>query len=192
LALALCAIVTPTDAAAVSAIVPTSDEFTIPQIILQNESLFNDASGIVAFDLALTTYLSGQFSLGTAVVDFGREFLGGLLVGAILGLAIAQVRLWLIRQRDDTPLILVTIEVAMPFLLYYLATIMGVSGILAVVAAGIIQGVEREKLRLTASRMQLVSANVWEMIDGMLSSLVFVLLGISLPLVWQSALQNAL
>ncbi|MBU7539719.1 sodium:proton antiporter [Levilactobacillus brevis] len=192
LALALCAIVTPTDAAAVSAIVPASDEFTIPQIILQNESLFNDASGIVAFDLALATYLSGQFSLGTAVVDFGREFLGGLLVGAILGLVIAQVRLWLIRQRDDTPLILVTIEVAMPFLLYYLATIMGVSGILAVVAAGIIQGGEREKLRLTASRMQLVSANVWEMIDGMLSSLVFVLLGISLPLVWQSALQNTL
>lgn len=190
LAFALCAVVTPTDASAVSAIAPESKEYRIPQTILQNESLFNDASGIVAFDVALTAYISGQFAFGTAMLDFGKEFLGGLLFGAILGLIIAAVRQQLIRWGDNSPLVLVTIELVTPFVLYYLADQIGVSGILAVVAAGLIQGGEREQLRLTSSRMQMLSANVWEIINGMLSSLVFVLLGISLPRVLTAIWHN--
>ncbi|KJW12601.1 cation:proton antiporter [Levilactobacillus spicheri] len=185
LAFALCAIVTPTDAAAVSAITPSSEDYRIPQIILENESLFNDASGIVAFDLALAAYVSGEFSVGHALIDFGREFLGGLLLGAILGLMIAQVRQWLIRWGDDSPIVLVTLELVTPFMLYYLADAGGFSGILAVVAAGLVQSVEQDQLRLRSSHMQLVRTNVWGMIDEILSGLVFVLLGISLPRVIQ-------
>lgn len=190
LAFAVCAIVTPTDAAAVSAITPASEEYRIPQTILENESLFNDASGIVAFDLALAAYVSGQFSVSTAALDFGREFIGGLLFGAILGLLIGQGRQLLIRWGNDAPVVLVTLELVTPFLLYYLATQWHLSGILAVVAAGLAQGMEREQLRLTSSRMQLVRNNVWELIDTVLSGLVFVLLGVSLPrvlrLVWNN------
>ncbi|NLR10299.1 MULTISPECIES: sodium:proton antiporter [Lactobacillaceae] len=189
LAFALCAVVTPTDASAVSAITPASEEYRVPQTILRNESLFNDASGIVAFDLALATYISGKFAVSTALLAFGKEFLGGLLLGAILGLGIAWVRQQLIHWGDNSPMVLVTIELVTPFILYYLADELGLSGILAVVAAGLIQGAEREHLRLTSSRMQLVSANVWEMINGILSSLVFVLLGISLPRVLQALRQ---
>lgn len=190
LAFALCAVVTPTDASAVSAIAPESEEYRVPQTILQNESLFNDASGIVAFDLAIATYVSGKFAVGTALLDFGKEFLGGLLLGALLGLAIAWVRKLLIRWGDNSPLVLVTIELVTPFVLYYVADLVGFSGILAVVAAGLVQGGEREHLRMTSSRMQMVSANVWEVINGILSSLVFVLLGISLPRVLQAVWQN--
>lgn len=190
LAFALCAIVTPTDASAVGAIVPESSEYQIPQTILKNESLFNDASGIVAFDLALAAYISGTFTVTTALSSFAREFLGGLLFGAVAGLIIAGIRWLLIRWGDDSPLILTTGEIATPFLIYFLADQIGVSGILAVVAAGLIQGTEREKLRLNASRMQLVSVNIWEMIDGTLTGLVFVLLGISLPQVFQAVLKN--
>jgi len=190
LAFALCAVVTPTDASAVSAIAPESEEYRVPQTILQNESLFNDASGIVAFDLAIATYVSGKFAVGTALLDFGKEFLGGLLLGALLGLAIAWVRKLLIRWGDNSPLVLVTIELVTPFVLYYVADLVGFSGILAVVAAGLVQGGEREHLRMTSSRMQMVSANVWEVINGILSSLVFVLLGISLPRVFQAVWQN--
>lgn len=85
LAFALIAIVTPTDAAAVSSISAKTARFKIPQIILKNESLFNDASGIVLFELALTTYVSGKFSMQGAITDFLREFLGGLLLAKILG-----------------------------------------------------------------------------------------------------------
>ncbi|WP_407888880.1 cation:proton antiporter [Levilactobacillus sp. N40-8-2] len=190
LAFALCAVVTPTDASAVSAIAPESEEYRVPQTILQNESLFNDASGIVAFDLAIATYVSGKFAVSTALLDFGKEFLGGLLFGALLGLGIAWVRQLLIRWGDNSPLVLVTIELVTPFVLYYVADLLGFSGILAVVAAGLIQGGEREHLRLTSSRMQMISANVWEIINGILSSLVFVLLGISLPRVLQAVWQN--
>lgn len=190
LAFALCAIVTPTDAAAVSAITPANDEYRIPQTILENESLFNDASGIVAFDLALAAYVSGKFTVGSALVDFGREFFGGLVVGAVIGLILAQVRQLLIRGGDDSPVVLVTLELITPFMLYYVADLSGFSGILAVVAAGLVQGIEREQLRLTASRMQQVRRNVWALITEVLSGLVFVLLGISLPrvmrLVWHN------
>ncbi len=55
------------------------------------------------------------------------------------------------------------------------------SGILAVVAAGLVQGSERDKLGLISSRMQLATSNVWEIVSGVLSGTVFVLLGLSLP-----------
>lgn len=190
LAFALIAIVTPTDASAVSAVAQTNPLSDSQMQLLSNESLFNDAAGIVAFDLALTAYVSGQFSPTDALLDFLFVFFGGILVGAVLGMLIVNLRAWLIHIGDDEPLIMVGIQLLTPLLVYFLAEELGLSGILAVVASGIAQGVERDRLRLTSARMQIVSANVWEMVAAILSGLVFVLLGLSLPNVIVSALRG--
>ncbi|WNX17184.1 cation:proton antiporter [Lacticaseibacillus rhamnosus] len=190
LAFALIAIVTPTDASAVSAVAQANPLSTSQMQLLNNESLFNDAAGIVAFDLALSAYISGQFSATDALLDFLFVFFGGILFGALAGIFIVNLRAWLIRIGDDEPLIMVGIQLLTPLLVYFLAEELALSGILAVVAAGIAQGVERDRLRLTSARMQIISANVWEMIAAVLSGLVFVLLGVSLPNVVIEALRG--
>ena len=190
LAFALIAIVTPTDASAVSAVAQANPLSTNQMQLLNNESLFNDAAGIVAFDLALSAYISGQFSATDALLDFLFVFFGGILFGALAGIFIVNLRAWLIRIGDDEPLIMVGIQLLTPLLVYFLAEELALSGILAVVAAGIAQGVERDRLRLTSARMQIISANVWEMIAAVLSGLVFVLLGVSLPNVVIEALRG--
>ena len=190
LAFALIAIVTPTDASAVSAVAQANPLSTSQMQLLNNESLFNDAAGIVAFDLALSAYISGQFSATDALLDFLFVFFGGILLGALAGIFIVNLRAWLIRIGDDEPLIMVGIQLLTPLLVYFLAEELARSGILAVVAAGSAQGVERDRLRLTSARMQIISANVWEMIAAVLSGLVFVLLGVSLPNVVIEALRG--
>ncbi|MDM7516502.1 cation:proton antiporter [Lentilactobacillus sp. TOM.63] len=191
LCFALLAIVTPTDASAVNSIFEANPIAEEQAGILQHESLFNDAAGIVIFDMSLTAFISGSFSLDYAVFLFLWEFLGGLLFGGLIGVLIVSVRLFLIRYNDDTPLIMVLIQLLTPFLVYLLAEKLAFSGILAVVAAGLAQGSERDKLRLTSSRMQVVTSNVWEIISGMLSGVVFVLLGLSLPEVTRAMHQSA-
>ncbi|GAY72052.1 cation:proton antiporter [Lentilactobacillus kosonis] len=181
LSFALMAVVTPTDAAAVNSIFETSPIAKEQMGILQNESLFNDAAGIVLFEVALEAYVSGSFHITRTIEVFLWEFLGGIIFGAVLGIAIVSIRLFLIRHHDDTSVIMVPIQILTPFLVYLLADKLNMSGILAVVAAGLAQGSEREKLRLTSSRMQIVTSNVWEVLSGMLSGIVFVLLGLSLP-----------
>lgn len=181
LAFALLAIVTPTDASAVNSIFEANPIAEEQAGILQHESLFNDAAGIVLFDMALAAFISGTFSMESAIGIFLWEFLGGLLFGSLLGVVIVSIRLFLIRYNNDTPLVMVLIQLLTPFLVYLLAEKLALSGILAVVAAGLAQGSEREKLRLTSSRMQLITTNVWEIVSGILSGTVFVLLGLSLP-----------
>ncbi|MTV82596.1 cation:proton antiporter [Secundilactobacillus folii] len=181
LSFALVAIVAPTDASAVNSIFEANPIAEEQSATLQHESLFNDAAGIVIFDMALAAYISGTFSLEGAIGTFMWEFLGGLLFGGLIGVIVVSTRLFLIRHNDDTPLIMVLIQLLTPFLVYLLAEKLELSGILAVVAAGLVQGSERDKLRLTSSRMQIVTSNVWEIVSGVLSGTVFVLLGLSLP-----------
>lgn len=185
LAMTVCAIVTPTDASAVGALVPKNDEFKIPLVILQNESLFNDATGIVAFELSLAFFLTGEFSVEEAVDDFLLTFVGGLLLGAVLGFLVRGLMHLLMEFHDDTAFIVVVAELAIPFIVYFVGEELGVSGILAVVAAGLVQGAELADIGLASSHMQLVRNNVWEIVEGVLGGIVFVLLGVSLPSVIQ-------
>ncbi|AEV94604.1 cation:proton antiporter [Pediococcus claussenii] len=181
LVIALSAIVTPTDATSVSAFSFPNKNLQIPYIILQNESLFNDATGFVTLNIAVAMYLSGTFSIGAALVAFLIEFGGGLLFGVIIGVIIHAIRSLLISLGDDSPLVMVSIEMIVPFIAYFVADGFGFSGILAVVAAGLIQGSENDNLQLTSSRMQLVRSNAWEIIEQALTGVIFILLGISLP-----------
>ncbi|WP_338209857.1 Na+/H+ antiporter [Lactiplantibacillus paraxiangfangensis] len=181
LALALGAIITPTDAVAVSSI---TTKVAVPSRVmdtLENESLFNDASGIVAFNLAIASLITGQFSVWHGIGNFFYVFVGGILVGLLLGYVIVAGRIMLINMRVDTPSVIVPYTLLTPFVVYFLAEGIGVSGILAVVATGLIHGIQSERLRLTTSRLQIVMTTTWSIVASILNGIVFVLLGVSLP-----------
>ncbi|KRN99660.1 cation:proton antiporter [Companilactobacillus kimchiensis] len=181
LAFALGAIITPTDAVAVSSI--TSNMLVPTNVMgtLENESLFNDASGIVALNLAIAAAVTGKFSLWNGIGNFMYVFFGGIIVGAILGALIVTIRLKLINMHVDTPSVMVPFTLLTPFVVYLIAEAIGVSGILAVVMTGLMHGIQQNRLRLTSSRLQIVMTSTWQIVSSILNGIVFVLLGLSLP-----------
>ncbi|MCH4008781.1 cation:proton antiporter [Companilactobacillus sp.] len=181
LAFALGAIITPTDAVAVSSI---TNKMVIPKDVmttLENESLFNDASGIVALNLAIAAAVTGQFSVMHGIGNFLYVFFGGIIVGAILGSLIVMIRLRFINMNIDTASVLVPFTLLTPFAVYLIAEALGVSGILAVVMTGLLHGVQQNRLKLTSSRVQIIMTNTWSVVSSLLNGIVFVLLGLSLP-----------
>lgn len=181
LAFALGAIITPTDAVAVSSI---TNNMMVPTDVmgtLENESLFNDASGIVALNLAISAVVTGEFSVIHGIENFLYVFFGGIILGLILGSIIVSIRLRLIHMHVDTPSVMVPYTILTPFAVYLIAEAVGVSGILAVVVTGLIHGVQQNRLRLTSSRLQIVTTSTWSVIASLLNGIVFVLLGLSLP-----------
>lgn len=181
LAFMLAAIITPTDAVAVESI---TQNVVVPSHVhnaLEHESLFNDASGIVLFDLALASFVSGNFSLSTSVLSFLKVFLGGLIVGWILGMLIVSLRMYLTRTHTDISAVIIPINVMTPLFVYWIAERLGVSGILAVVAAGLAHGMLRSRLQLTSTKLQIVSNTTWTILADILNGFVFVLLGTTLP-----------
>ncbi|AKP68228.1 cation:proton antiporter [Companilactobacillus ginsenosidimutans] len=181
LAFALGAIITPTDPVAVSSI---TNKVMVPTEVmstLENESLFNDASGIVAMNLAIGAAVTGQFSVWNGIGNFLFVFFGGIIVGAILGSIIVRGRIFLINSSVDTPSVIVPYTLLTPFVVYLIAEALGVSGILAVVVTGLIHGVQQDRLRLTSSKLQIVMSSTWSIIASILNGIVFILLGLSLP-----------
>lgn len=181
LAFALGAIITPTDAVAVTSI---TNKMLVPKNVmgtLENESLFNDASGIVALNLAIASAVTGQFSLLDGIGNFMYVFFGGIIIGGILGSFIVNIRLRLINMNVDTPSVMVPYTLLTPFVVYLIAESIGVSGILAVVVTGLIHGIQQDRLRLTSSRLQIVMNSTWSIVSSILNGIVFVLLGLSLP-----------
>lgn len=185
LCFALGAIIVPTDAVAVSSI---TSKVLVPKEVmstLENESLFNDASGIVALNLATAAVITGQFSVWAGIGNFLYVFFGGIIVGTILGSIIISVRIKFINNHVDTPSVMVPYTLMTPFVVYLIAEALGVSGILAVVMTGLLHGVQQERLRLTSSRLQIVMNTTWSVFASILNGIVFVLLGLSLPRVIQ-------
>lgn len=186
LALMLGAIITPTDAVAVNSI---TNNVVLPEKVhttLSHESLFNDASGIVLFNLALGSYTTGSFSLGLGILDFIKVFFGGILFGLIIGWFIVQLRLYLTQSHADISAIVIPVNIMTPLVVYWLAERLGLSGILAVVATGLVHSVLHQRLQLTSTKMQIVTATTWTIIEDILNGFVFVLLGATLPTVLTS------
>lgn len=190
LAFALGAIITPTDAVAVTSI--TSKMLVPTEVMgtLENESLFNDASGIVALNLAIAAAVTGQFSLIHGIGNFFYVFFGGIILGAVLGAIIVALRLRLINMHVDAPSVMVPFTLLTPFIVYLIAEAVGVSGILAVVMTGLMHGIQQNRLRLTSSRLQIVMNSAWSIVSSLLNGIVFVLLGMSLPSVVENLIKH--
>ncbi|MGE6377005.1 Na+/H+ antiporter [Peribacillus muralis] len=190
IAFALAATITPTDAVAVQSITKGLKLPGNMLPILEGESLFNDAAGIVAFKVALAAALTGVFSIKDASLNFIFVAIGGIVVGLLLGYLIVKLRLFLrVQGLEEIPMSIV-MEVITPFAIYMVAEEVHVSGILAVVSAGVIHGIERDRLQNTTTKLQIVSTNIWSVFGYLLNGLVFTLLGFMLPSVYQEIESN--
>ncbi|WP_144171511.1 Na+/H+ antiporter [Pseudomonas sp. Kh13] len=177
-AFALAAVLSPTDAVAVSAI--TQDRLPTPLMhMLQGEALMNDASGLVTFKFALAAAITGAFSLADASFSFVLVALGGLAVGVALSWLIGRLRMWMITRGWDDPATHVVFMLLLPFAAYVLAERLGVSGILSAVAAGMMQSWLDLLPRQTSTR--LLNRSVWSLLEFAFNGLIFLLLGLQLP-----------
>ncbi|WP_460155840.1 Na+/H+ antiporter [Pseudomonas sp. S2_H10] len=177
-AFALAAVLSPTDAVAVSAI--SRNRLPTPLMhILQGEALMNDASGLVTFKFALVAAVTGVFSLANASVTFLLVAVGGLAVGVALSWLVGRLRAWMIARGWDDPATHVVFMLLLPFAAYVLAERMEVSGILSAVAAGMMQSWLDLLPRQTNTR--LLNRSVWSLLEFAFNGLIFLLLGLQLP-----------
>ncbi|MGN4047454.1 Na+/H+ antiporter [Pseudomonas sp. SM4] len=177
-AFALAAVLSPTDAVAVSAI--SQNRLPTPLMhILQGEALMNDASGLVTFKFALAAAITGVFSLTNASLTFVVVALGGLAVGVALSWLVGRLRSWMIARGWDDPATHVVFMLLLPFAAYVLAERLGVSGILSAVAAGMMQSWLDLLPRQTSTR--LLNRSVWSLLEFAFNGLIFLLLGLQLP-----------
>lgn len=161
-AFALAAVLSPTDAVAVSAI--AQDRLPTPLMhMLQGEALMNDASGLVTFKFALAAAITGVFSLTDASFSFVLVALGGLAVGVGLSWLVGRLRAWMIARGWDDPATHVVFMLLLPFAAYVLAERLGVSGILSAVAAGMMQSWLDLLPRQTSTR--LLNRSVWSLLE---------------------------
>lgn len=183
LCFALAAIVTPTDSVALKSITQNVEVPSNVHGILESESLFNDASGIVIFNLAVAAFLTGDFSFTEGLTKFVISFFGSILVGLFAGLLFVKLRTFLVNQSMDTTSVIVPFSLMTPFAIYLISEILGCSGILAVVSAGIMHGINQSQLKLTSTNVRLVTNATWQIAANLLNGIVFVLLGVTLPTV---------
>jgi len=180
-AFALAAALAPIDAVAVGAL---GKRIKIPHTImglLEGESLINDASGLVSFQFAIAAMMTGTFSLMWAGIELVVISVGGVIVGLLFThLKVRFVR-WLRSLGMENVTLHILIEILTPFLVYLLAEYCKVSGILAVVASGIMHSFDREKINPETVGLNTASASVWSTLVFVLNGLVFIILGTQLP-----------
>ncbi|TAH33791.1 MAG: Na+/H+ antiporter [Alphaproteobacteria bacterium] len=173
LALLLGAIISPPDAVAVTAI---AKRLNLPKrivVILEGESLMNDATSLVLFKLALSIILSGVFSWNTSVTEFVQMAGGGIAAGILIGFLAVKLRMPI-----DDPSVEVVLSLLTPYAAYLAAEFMHCSGILSVVACGLYVGWHLPSI--TSSQSRLVSYTIWEVISFILNNVIFLLIGLQL------------
>ena len=190
-AFALAAVLSPTDAVALSSIV---GEGRIPKRImgiLQGEALMNDASGLVSLKLAVAVAIGSMaFTVGGASLEFFKVAVGGLLAGIAISWLYGKSMRLMSRYSGDEPAIQTMLLLLLPFASYLIAEHIGVSGILAAVAAGMTitrAGV----LRNAPLAMRLRANSVWAMLEFVFNGMVFLLLGLQLPGILETSISAA-
>ena len=182
-AFALASALGPTDAATVTALKSNIHLTHRQQTLLSGESLINDASGVVAFQFSVAAAVTGTFSLIDAAGSFTVLFVGGVAMGIVTGFAFSAINAMLGRLGYEDTVANVLYEVLTPFLVYLLAETFHVSGVLAVVAAGLVIALpRRQHNKALVARQKLVSDSTWKVISFLINGTIFVFLGMQLPL----------
>jgi CPA1 family monovalent cation:H+ antiporter len=154
------------------------------QVLLEGESLLNDGTAIVIFNMMLALAVSGHFNLGESILEFLIVAGGGLLVGAVAGIIVSQLI-----GRIDNYLVETTLTTILAYGSYLVAEyFLGVSGVLAVVTAGLLSGYLGPRGMSPTTRI--IVFNFWEYVAFLANSFVFLIIGleIDLPLLRDNAL----
>ncbi len=145
------------------------------QVLLESESLLNDGTAIVMFGLMISAALQGGFDLRQSITQFITVAGGGVVAGLIFGMSISQIT-----KRIDDPLVETTLTTVLAFGSYLLAENLHVSGVLAVVTAGVISG--NTSHRYMSASTRIVVYNFWEYAAFVANSFIFLLIGLTIDL----------
>ena len=170
-AVALGAIVSPPDAVAAAAIV---SRLPVPHrviVILEGESLVNDASALVLYRTAVAAAVTGAFSWGESIVRFFID--AG--VGTMIGLLVGWVLVWTLRRTRD-PMAEILLTLAGPYMAWTLAETLHVSAVLACVAGGLY--LRQHLSTAVAPLSRIYNRAVWDLVVFALNAMIFLLLGL--------------
>jgi CPA1 family monovalent cation:H+ antiporter len=172
-ALVLGAIVSPTDPLAAATILR---RLRAPRRLvssIEGEGLFNDATALVAYRVAVAAVVAGSFSLGHATLKFLLGAVGGVVIGFVVGWVAARIR-----ERTSDDQVNVTMSLLTGYAAFIPADAIGASGILATVTAGIYMGIRGPRVLPTRTRLQ--GYFVWDILDFIVNATLFVLVGLQL------------
>jgi CPA1 family monovalent cation:H+ antiporter len=168
-------IVSPPDAISATTIMR---QVNVPKMmvnIAEGESLLNDASALIVFRFALAAVITGQFHFTEAAGSFFLVIIMGTLIGLAIGLAFYAIH----RLLPTTPSMEIVLSFLAPYCMYYFAERFHFSGVLAVVAGGLLLSNKRHNMLSYQGRVQ--GSNVWATIGFVLNGIVFLLIGLQLP-----------
>ena len=182
----------PTDLVAFASL---SERFSFPKRvsnILKGEGLLNDASGLVAFRVALAAWTTGAFSLSQAGTSLALSILGGFAVGFVTAMINRFLHTFLLSVRATDIASELLLELSLPLMTFFIAEEIHVSGIIAVVVAGILKASRFKKITLLEAQVDTVTDTVWHTVTFMLNGSVFVILGMELEMIAEPILTNPL
>ncbi len=176
-ALLLGAIISPSDAVCATAIL--SRLGLSPRIIsiLEGESLINDASGIVLFNVALSLLLYNASPFNYPVWNFCVVAVGGVVFGSVVGMLFGFIFHHLSHKKDSSLSIIVSLVI--PYLVYQAGEMLEISGVLAVVSAGMCMRIMSDRNMDARSRLRGIP--VWDAFIFILNGLIFLMLGLEFP-----------
>jgi len=176
IAMALGAILAPTDAVSVSAVARRASLPRRLVSVLEGESLVNDGTGLTALKVATVAAVAGSITIAEVGIDFSLAVVVGVAVGMISGYVLATI----LRYSKDL-VAANSVVIVTPFIVYLVAEVFEGSGILAIVVAGLFVAHQQNSEPGASGRVQ--SAVVWRHITFILQSIAFFLIGLELPAV---------
>lgn len=142
--------------------------------VLEGEGLLNDATALVAYRTAVVAAVAGSFVPAQALVGFVVAAAGGILLGAAVGFVFSEVL-----RRLENPPVEVAITLVLPYAAYLPADQLGLSGVLAAVAAGLVVG--RRSALISSPDTRVLGLSTWQMVTFLLNGFAFILIGLELP-----------
>lgn len=176
-AFALGAIVSPPDPVSVLSILRSVKTPREIEAILEGEGILNDATALIAYRVAVAAAVTGSFNAWRASGHFVIAAAGGLLIGVVIG----WVVLGLHRLTREVPVVENTVSLLTPYAAWLPAEAVGVSGVVAVAATGVVVARYVQDVGQPETRLQ--NSAMWSVVTFVLESLVFILVGLQLPYV---------
>jgi monovalent cation/hydrogen antiporter len=176
MAFVLGAVLAPTDPVAATAVFRRTPVPERVAVVVEGESLVNDGVGLTLYRAAVGAATAGAFSLGSAALDLVLVAAGGVAIGLAIGWVLNA---W--KRRVQEPEIEITLSLFTPYAAYIAAEAAGVSGVLAAVTVGVYSGWRTTEVLLPETRVKVQA--FWTALAFLLDSVLFVLVGLQLPVV---------